>query len=132
MNIKSRNKINPQFSLSSMTDIVFLLLIFFMITSTMIHPNALKLLLPKSNSQVSGKPITTVSITRNLEYYIEQNPIEFSRLESALRVKFDGVPEDDRILSLHVDETVPFSEAVKVLDLGRINRYKVIIATRAR
>ena len=132
MTIKSQNKINPQFSLSSMTDIVFLLLIFFMITSTMIQPNALKLLLPKSSSQVSAKPITTVSINRDLKYYIERTPIAFSQLESALRVKFDGVPENDRTISLHVEESVPISEVVKVLDIGRINHYKVILATRAR
>jgi len=131
MAIKSRNKINPQFSLSSMTDIVFLLLIFFMITSTMIHPNALKLLLPKSNSQVSAKPITTVSINRDLEFFLERSPIELSQLESALQVKFDGVPEDDRMVSLHTDQTVPISEVVKVMDICRINRYKVILATSA-
>ncbi|MCD6332968.1 MAG: biopolymer transporter ExbD [Bacteroidales bacterium] len=132
MAIKSQNKINPQFSLSSMTDIVFLLLIFFMITSTMIQPNALKLLLPKSSSQVSAKPITTVSINRDLKYYIERTPIAFSQLESALKVKFDGVPENDRTISLHVEESVPISEVVKVLDIGRINHYKVILATRSR
>lgn len=132
MAIKSRNKINPQFSLSSMTDIVFLLLIFFMITSTMIHPNALKLLLPKSNSQVSSKPVTTVSITRSLDYYVERNRIDFNQLESALKVKMDGIPEEERVISLHAEESVPISEVVKVLDIGRINRYRVILATSSR
>ena len=112
-----------------MTDIVFLLLIFFMITSTMVHPNALKLLLPKSNSQVSAKPITTISITRDLDYYIERTPIEFSRLESALKVKFDGVPEEDRTISLHVEQSVPWAEVVRMLDMARNNRYKLIAAT---
>jgi len=132
MAIKSRNKVNPQFSMSSMTDIVFLLLIFFMITSTMIHPNALKLLLPKSNSQVSAKPITTVSITKNLDFYIERTPIEFNQLESALKVKFDGVPEEDRTISLHAEQSVPISEAVKVLNIANNNGYRLILATQAR
>ena len=132
MAIKSRNKVNPQFSMSSMTDIVFLLLIFFMITSTMIHPNALKLLLPKSNNQVSAKPITTVSITANLDYYVERSPVKLSELEAALKVKFDGVPEEDRTLSLHTDESVPMGEAVKVLNIAKSNNYRLIPATQAR
>lgn len=118
--------------MSSMTDIVFLLLIFFMITSTMIHPNALKLLLPKSNNQVSAKPITTVSIDKNLDYYVERSPVELSDLESTLKVKFDGVPEEDRSISLHAEETVPISEVVKVLNIAKNNNYRLILATRAR
>lgn len=118
--------------MSSMTDIVFLLLIFFMITSTMIHPNALKLLLPQSNSQTSAKPITTVSITQSLDYYIEQTPIEFARLESALKVKFDGVPEEERTISLHAEKSVPIDEVVKVMNIARANKYKLILATQSR
>lgn len=132
MAIKSRNKVNAQFSMSSMTDIVFLLLIFFMITSTMIHPNALKLLLPQSNNQTSAKPITTVSITQNLDYYIERTPIEFNRLESALKVKFDGIPEDERTISLHAEKSVPIDEVVKVMNIARNNSYKLILATQSR
>ncbi len=132
MAIKSRNKVNPQFSMSSMTDIVFLLLIFFMITSTMIHPNALKLLLPQSNNQVSAKPITTVSIDKNLDYYIERTPIEFSRLEAMLRVKFDGVPEEERTVSLHAEKSVPIDEVVKVMNIAKNNEYKLILATQSR
>ncbi len=132
MAIKSRNKVNPQFSMSSMTDIVFLLLIFFMITSTMIHPNALKLLLPQSTSQVSAKPITTVSITKNLDFYIENTLIDFNRLEPALRVKFDGVPEEERTVSLHAEKSVPIDEVVKVMNIAKNNRYKLILATQSR
>lgn len=132
MAISSRNKVNPQFSMSSMTDIVFLLLIFFMITSTMIHPNALKLLLPKSNNQVSAKPITTISITENLDYYIERTPVELNKLESLLKVKFDGVPEEDRSISLHAEQSVPISEVVKVLNIAKNNNYRLILATQAR
>ena len=132
MAIKSRNKVNAQFSMSSMTDIVFLLLIFFMITSTMVHPNALKLLLPQSNSQVSAKPITTVSINRNLDFYIENTPIDFGRLEAVLKVKFDGVPEEDRTVALHAEKSVPIDEVVKVMNIAKNNRYKLILATQSR
>ncbi len=132
MAIKSRNKVSAQFSMSSMTDIVFLLLIFFMITSTMIHPNALKLLLPQSNSQVSAKPITTVSIDKNLDYFIETRRIDFSALESALKVKFDGVAEEDRTVALHAEKSVPIDAVVKVMNIAKNNRYKLILATQSR
>ncbi len=132
MAIKSRNKVSAQFSMSSMTDIVFLLLIFFMITSTMVHPNALKLILPKSNSQVSSTPITTVSITKSLDFYLEKTPIEISKLERALKVKFDGVPEEDRHIALHSEESVPISEVVKVLNIANQNGYHLILATQSR
>jgi biopolymer transport protein ExbD len=132
MAIKTRNKITPEFSMASMTDIVFLLLLFFMISTTMISPNALKLLLPRSDGQVSDKPLTTVSITKDLQIYLEKSPIEFDRLEGALRVKFDGVPEEERVISLHTDETVPIGEAVRVMNIAKNNKYKVILATVAK
>ena len=89
MAIKSRSKINPSFSMSSMTDIVFLLLIFFMVTSTLIAPNALKLLLPESNNQTSAKPITTISISTDLKYYLnidgQVTRVAFSEIEPLLQ-----------------------------------------------
>ncbi|MFC2096941.1 ExbD/TolR family protein [Bacteroidota bacterium] len=131
MAIKSRNKISATFSMSGMTDIVFLLLVFFMITSTMIHPNALKLLLPKSNNQVSAKPITTISIDKNINYYVEREKVEFSQIEGLLFVKFADVPEIDRWISVHVDKSVPFGEVVKVMNIAKNNKYRVIAATSA-
>lgn len=85
MALKTRNKVNPNFSMSSMTDIVFLLLIFFMVTSTLIAPNALKLLLPKSKNQTAAKAITTVSIDKKFNFFIEMTPVPFSQLENRLR-----------------------------------------------
>ncbi len=131
MAIKTRNKISPEFSMASMTDIVFLLLLFFMISTTMISPNALKLLLPRSDGQVSDKPATTVSITKDLQFVLEKSPVEFDRLEAALRVKFDGVPEEERVISLHCDRTIPIEEAVKVMNIAKNNKYKLILATVA-
>ncbi len=115
--------------MSGMTDIVFLLLIFFMITSTLIAPNALKLLLPQSNNQTQANPITTVSITKNLEYYIETTRVDFNQLELRLRARMGS--EAEPTLSLHVDESVPMSEVVKVMNIAKDNRYKLILATRA-
>jgi biopolymer transport protein ExbD len=130
MALKRRTKIDASFNMSSMTDIVFLLLIFFMVTSTMVHPNALKLLLPQSENQTSATPLTTVSITKDLEYFVETQRIQLSELQGILHAKIT----DDPVLyiSLHVDESVPTSELVKVMNICKENKYKLILATRAR
>ena len=116
--------------MSSMTDLVFLLLIFFMITSTLVHPNALKLLLPQSANQTSAKPLTTVSITRDLKYYIETKQVRFDDIESLLQQKLGQNP--DIYISLHVDEDVPMKEVVKLMNIAKDNKYKLILATRAK
>jgi len=127
MALTTRNKINVQFSLASMTDIVFLLLIFFMLSSTLIAPNALKLLLPQSKAQTQAKAVTTVSITKNHEYYIETTPVSINDLETRLRIKLQGLEEPT--ISLHVDRSVPMEDVVKVMNIARDNRYKLILAT---
>ncbi len=132
MALKRRNKVNPAFSMSSMTDIVFLLLIFFMVTSTLIAPNALKLLLPQSNNQTTAKAITTISITGNLKYYINDDGdlkrVAFSEIEPFLQNKY-GVGNDDIYISLHADKKVPWEEVVKIMNIARRNKYKMIAAT---
>ncbi len=130
MALKSRNKINASFSMSSMTDVVFLLLIFFMITSTLVHPNALKLLLPQSKNQTSAKPLTTVSITSDLKYYVENRRVNFSQIEPLLVEKVGQNPEV--YISLHVDENVPMKEVVKVMNIVKRKQYKLILATRSK
>lgn len=129
MALKSRSKISSTFSMSSMTDVVFLLLIFFMITSTLVHPNALKLLLPQSQNQTAAKPITSVSITSNLEYYVEEQQVSFNQIEPLLKEKVGEDPET--YISLHVDENVSMKEVVKVMNIAKKNEYKLILATRA-
>ena len=128
MAIRSSNKISPTFSMASLTDMVFLLLIFFMITSTLVSPNALKLLLPQSNNQTSAKPITSVSITKDLRYYIGTDPVAFSDLERQLQIKLMNEP--DPTISLHVDEVVSAGELVKVMNIATNNKWKLILATR--
>lgn len=127
MAIQSKNKINVNFSMAGMSDIVFLLLIFFMITSTLIHPTALKLLLPQGSSQTAAKPLTTVSITRDLNYYIEDQQVELSNLEAALRQKIGN--SEDTYIALHADRTVPIEHVVKVMNIAKNNQYKLILAT---
>lgn len=132
MGLKRRNKVNAAFSMSSMTDIVFLLLIFFMVTSTLIAPNALKLLLPQSNNQTSAKAITTISITKDLKYYVNDdgkiNRVAFQEIEPFLQNKY-GVTNDDIYISLHADKSVPWEEIVRVMNMARKNKFKMIAAT---
>jgi biopolymer transport protein ExbD len=129
MAIKSRSKRSIQFSMASMSDLVFLLLIFFMITSTMIAPNAIKLLLPQSNSQVQAKAVTTISIRGDLQYFIETTPINYEQLELLLQAKMKGNSEP--VISLHADKSVPVEQIVKVMNIAQRNKYKLILATTA-
>lgn len=130
MALKSRNKVNPNFSMSSMTDIVFLLLIFFMVTSTLISPNALKLLLPQSNNQTAATAITTVSIDKHYNFFVETTSVPYSQLEARLQQKLSGT--EDPTISLHVDRSVPMEQVVKVMNIAKDNKYKLILATSAR
>ena len=135
MALRSRNKVHASFSMSSMTDIVFLLLIFFMVTSTLIAPNALKLLLPKSSNQTkANKPLTTVSITADLQFAIEKDIVPFDQLERQLRLKIGRVvdTEEAPTISLHVDKSVPMEEVVKVMNIAKKNKYRLILATSAK
>lgn len=132
MALKHRNRVNSAFSMSSMTDIVFLLLIFFMVTSTLVAPNALKLLLPQSNNQTAAKPITTISVTKDLKYYVNDEGrlkrVEFSEIEPFLQNRY-GFGNDDIYISLHAEKSVPWEEVVKIMNIARRNKYKMIAAT---
>src|SRR5450759_2192889 len=119
MAISQRNKISINFSSVGMTDVVFNLLIFFMLTSTLVNPTALKLLLPKGSNMTSAKPLTTVSITSDLIYYVETQPVNIDNLEAILKQKLGDKP--DTYISLHADKSVPFENVVKVLNLSLIH-----------
>jgi len=127
MALRSKNKVSTNFSMSSMTDIVFLLLIFFVITSTLISPNALKLLLPKSSSKTLSKQTISVSITKELEYYVNQDKVQFENIEAILKQQLAG--EEDPGVILHAEKSVPIEEAVKVMDIANRNKYKLVLAT---
>jgi len=130
MPITSRNKISVNFNSIGMTDVVFNLLIFFMLTSTLVHPTAVKLLLPRGSEQTSAKPQTTVSVTADLQYYVERQPVAFEELENVLRLKLGNDPET--YISLHADKSVPFENVVSVLNIAQKNNYRLIIATTPR
>ena len=128
MALKSRNKVSPNFNMSSMTDIVFLLLIFFMLTSTLVSPNALKLLLPNSKSKTLEKQTISVSINKDLDFYINENQVIESNLENELKQVLSQ--QQEPAIILHVDKTVDIEHVVKVMDIAYRNKYKIVLATK--
>ena len=127
MAIKRGSKVNSAFSSASMTDLMFLLLVFMLIATTLINPNALKLTRPTSNNQIKEKPYTTVSITADLQYYVETVPVAFDELETVLVGKFEGAEQPT--LSLHADKSVPIDNVVKVMNIAKDNKWTLILAT---
>ena len=133
MALKRRNKISPNFSMASMTDVIFLLLIFFMITSTVVSPNAIKILLPQGKQQTSAKPLTRVIIDKELTYYAafgneKEQVVQLSELADFLQSCAAREPE--MYIALYADETVPYKEIVNVLNIANENQFKMVLATR--
>lgn len=132
MAIKRGSKVDKSFSSSAMTDLMFLLLIFMIIATTLINPNALKLLLPKSSNQLKDKAITTVSIQKagaGYNYYVELDRVQgIEGVEAALRERLAG--QQTPTVSLHCDKTVAVDEVVKVMNIAKDNDYRLILATQ--
>lgn len=134
MAIQTRNKRNVQFSMASMSDLVFLLLIFFMLTSTLVAPNAIKLLLPRSNSKTMAKQTVTVYINEDFKYFLDETEITLEQLEPMIAGMLAGQVESSVVL--RADQSVPVQYIVNVIDaINKINqryntKHKVILATR--
>ena len=131
--LKRKTKTIETFSMSSMTDIIFLLLIFFMITSTMVTPNAIKVLLPQGSQQTSAKPLARVIIDKELNYYSafgneDEMPIDPEEISDFLKKCASEEPE--MYVALYADESVPYREIVKVLNIANENNFKMVLATR--
>ncbi|MCM4168363.1 Biopolymer transport protein ExbD [Arenibacter antarcticus] len=126
MKLKGRNKVSPDFSMSSMTDIVFLLLIFFMLTAN--SPNALDLLLPKAKGKSTNTQNVSVSINKNLEYFVDNEKINGKYIEIELKKALEG--KEKPTIILRAEESVAIKEAVNVMDIANRNNYKVILAVR--
>ena len=116
--------------MSSMTDIVFLLLIFFMITSTLVTTSALDILLPKASGKTENRKSTSVTITKSLVYYIDNEKINESNIEQSLLTLLTG--KENPTIVLRAEEGVPIEKAVKIMDIANRNRYKVILAVRPK
>jgi biopolymer transport protein ExbD len=130
MNLRGRNKVSAEFNMSSMTDIVFLLLIFFMLTSTMVTTNALDLVLPKAKGKTDSNKNIAVSINKKLEFFIDKEPVSEAELESKLLSLF--TVDKDKAIILRAEEGVPIEKAVNVLDIANRNQIKVVLAVRPK
>ena len=119
--------------MASMTDVIFLLLIFFMVTSTVVIPNAIKVTLPQSQKQTAAKPLTRLTIHANLNYYVafgkqKEVQVTFDEITPFLQDSYTKEPE--MFVALYADETVPYKEIVKILNIANENKFKMVLATR--
>jgi len=128
MNIRGRNKVTPEFNMSSMTDIVFLLLIFFMLASTLVTTNAIDILLPKASGKTENKKSVAVSIKEDLTFYIDQKQVRNAQLESELISLLQE--EQSPTIVLRAEKTVPVEHVVQVMDIANRNKFKVILAVK--
>ncbi|MCL6294077.1 MULTISPECIES: ExbD/TolR family protein [Flavobacteriaceae] len=128
MNFRGRNKVTPEFNMSSMTDIVFLLLIFFMIASTLVTTNAIDIILPKASGKTENKRSVAVSIKKDLTYYIDQKRVGVSVLENELLAALSS--QEKPTIVLRAEKSVPVENVVKVMDIANRNKFKVILAVK--
>jgi biopolymer transport protein ExbD len=111
-----------------MTDIVFLLLIFFLITSTLVTTNALDLVLPSSNSKSVKKQTVSVSIDKGLNHFVDRDQVSVGSMENVIHQRLANA--DDKVIVLRVEKGVPIEYAVKVMDIAYQNKYKIVLATK--
>jgi len=135
MAIKRKHKLAPEFSMASMTDIIFLLLIFFMISSTLVTPNAVKVSLPQSSQQSAEKPMARLTIDKQLQYYVaygsqKERSVAFDEIVPFLQSV--RAQDGDMVVALYADETIPYAEVIRMMDLVNRNELKMILVTRTK
>ena len=130
MAIKSRNKVEPSFSMSSLTDIIFLLLIFFMLTSTLVSPNALNLVLPSSNTQSLAPQSISVEINKSLEYAVDGKKVPLSQVRTLVNKKV--ITLEDPTVVLSADKSVPIENVVEIMNIANDLKIKLILATKPK
>ena len=130
MDLRRKNKVNPNFNMSSMTDIVFLLLIFFMLTSTLVSPNALNLLLPNSKSTTVEKTNIEVAIDKDIQYYINTKKVDTLILEQSIKNIVAKNNDSDGSIILKAERSVDLKYVVKVMDIAYRNKYTIVLATK--
>ena len=129
MNLRASNKINPLFSMSSMTDIIFLLLIFFMLTASFVTPSGLPVNLPSSKSSKIVIQKVSVTITNDLKYFINEKESSKDNLEIMLR---DAIGDKEGLVVLHCDKDVPVEELVNIAGIATSLEAKITIATKPK
>lgn len=129
MNIRGRNKVTPEFNMSSMTDIVFLLLIFFMIASTLVSAEAIDLLLPKSTSKTTQTKNVSVSVNKKLQYFVDMKQVPKSRLEAEVlrKVGQSSAPT----ITIRSDQDVDLKHVVYIMDIANRNKIKSTLAVKS-
>lgn len=130
MNLRGRNKVNPNFNMSSMTDIVFLLLIFFMLTSTLVTVSAIDVILPKAGGKTENKTSVAVTITNNSSFYIDKTKVKATSLERELLRKVGS--DKKKTVVIRGDQNVPYKNIMKVIDIANKNKLKMILAVKGK
>ena len=130
MNLRGRNKINPTFNMSSMTDIVFLLLIFFMLTSTLVTVSAIDVLLPKAGGKTENNKSVAVTITNKSLFYIDKTKVSASRLESEILSKVGS--DKKKTVIIRGDKDAPYKNVMRVIDIANKNKLKMILAVKGK
>ena len=137
MALKRQHKTLSMFSMASMTDVIFLLLIFFMVTSTFVFPSALEVNLPQSSEQTAIKPSTRIYVDKDLNMYATQTsetgesdllPIAPEQLEGFMQALKAGNP--DEFVAVYADEEVNYGKIVEILDKGSKQGGKIVLATK--
>jgi len=130
MNLRGRNKVNPNFNMSSMTDIVFLLLIFFMLTSTLVTVSAIDVLLPKAGGKTENQTSVAVTITQTSKFFIDKAEVAEASLEQSLLSKVGSNKE--KTVVIRGDQNVPYKKVMKVIDIANKNKLKMILAVKGK
>ena len=134
MGLKRRNKVEATFAMSSMTDLIFLLLLFFVMASTMSSPNDIKINLPQAKAKPNTKPVVAkVSIDELGNYFValgKEKPIAIDAED--LEPYLASVQQQDSTayIALHADEDIAYKEVVRVLDIANQHKMKLVVATR--
>ena len=129
MNLQSRNKIDAAFSMASMTDLIFLLLIFFMLTSSFVTPSGLPVNLPTSKASTIEVQKVSITVTKDLQFFVNDKKVTKATLEAELKSQING-PKGAVIL--HIDESVPTGEMVFVAGIATALEARVSIATKPK
>ncbi len=128
MNLQPKNKLETGFSLASMTDIIFLLLIFFMLTSAIVTPTALPIDLPKTTTAINVNPKVSITVTAKLEYFVNNTPVKLEDMEKLLNQELTKTGE--RKVIINIDKKVPVEYLIKVTTIANNLKAKVAIATQ--
>lgn len=127
MAIKRSSKVETSFGASAMTDMMFLLLIFFLVLTTLINTNALDIMLPKSSNKVTDRASLNMSVTQDLNYFIDGKTVQFDMVETTLKEKLKGVEKP--LIMLSIDKRVAVDEFAKIMNIARANNYALYMMT---